>query len=233
MLPVRICAGGGGQPSSLPRRKSPMARSPRRQVESAPDVHPRIDFDHEPELVTCPTLPRLAMGTRQDEQPALWVATADLPKAPGHPFYPRLNALLDTHGGDRFVEAECREFYAQVMGRPSLAPGGSMRLLLVGDVEGIASERGIARRATDSLAIRSFLRIARDDMPPDHSTISRTRRLIDLDTHRAVFTWVLTRVAEAGLLPGKTVAVDATTLEANGRCAVSSGATPGNARRSF
>jgi transposase len=157
----------------------------------------------------------MAMGTRQNEQSSLWVATDDLPRSPGHPFYTRLNALLDAHGFDRFVEETCREFYAAVMGRPSLAPGCYFRLLLVGYFEGIDSERGIAWRASDSLAVRSFLRLALEDPPPDHSTISRTRRLIDLDTHRAVFTWVLERLAEAGLLKGKTVAIDATTLEAN------------------
>jgi len=157
----------------------------------------------------------MAMGTRQHEQSSLWVATDDLPKSPGHPFYTQLNALLDAHGFDQFVEGKCGGFYATVMGRPSLAPGCYFRLLLLGYFEGIDSERGIAWRATDSLAVRSFLRLALEDPPPDHSTISRTRRLIDLDTHRAVFTWVLERVAEAGLLKGKTVAIDATTLEAN------------------
>ncbi len=155
------------------------------------------------------------MGTRQSEQSALWVATSELPTSPGHPFYVRLNALLDAHDFDRFVEGKCRMFYAPVMGRPSLTPGRYFRLLLLGYFEGIDSERGIAWRATDSLALRSFLRLALDEPPPDHSTISRTRRVIDLETHRAVFTWVQERLVEAGLLKGKTVAIDATTLEAN------------------
>ena len=145
----------------------------------------------------------------------MWVATAELPKSPGHPFYTRLNALLDADDFDRFVEGQCAKFYAPVMGRPSLAPGRYFRLLLVGYFEGIDSERGIAWRATDSLAVRSFLRLPVDEPPPDHSTISRTRRVIDLESHRAVFTWVQQRLVEAGLLKGKTVAVDATTLEAN------------------
>jgi transposase len=63
--------------------------------------------------------------------------------------------------------------------------------MLIGYFEGIDSERGIAWRASDSLALRDFLRVGLEDPPPDHSTISRTRRLIDLETHRAVFTWVL------------------------------------------
>lgn len=157
----------------------------------------------------------MAMGTRETEQSSLWVATSELPKSPGHPFYTRLSALLDAHDFDRFVEDRCRRFYAPVMGRPSLAPGRYFRLLLVGYFEGIDAERGIAWRASDSLAVRSFLRLPVDEAPPDHSTISRTRRLIDVDTHRAVFTWVQERLVDAGLLKGKTVAIDATTLEAN------------------
>jgi transposase len=157
----------------------------------------------------------MAMGTREPEQDPLWVATSDLPKSPGHPFYTRLNALLDAHDFDRFVEDLCERFYAPVMGRPGLAPGRYFRLLLLGYFEGIDSERGIAWRASDSLAIRSFLRLPMDEEPPDHSTISRTRRLIDLDTHREVFTWVQQWLVETGLLKGKTVGIDATTLEAN------------------
>ena len=158
---------------------------------------------------------RMAMGTRQSEQASLWVATAELPKSPGHPFYARLNALLDAADFDRFVEGQCAKFYAPVMGRPSLAPGRYFRLLLVGYFEGIDSERGIAWRASDSLAVRSFLRLPVAEPPPDHSTISRTRRAIDLETHRAVFTWVQQRLVAVGLFKGKTVAIDATTLEAN------------------
>ena len=161
------------------------------------------------------TLTRMAMGTRETDQPPLWIATSDLPTSPGHPFYARLTTLLDGHHFDRFVEGLCGRFYAPVMGRPSLAPGRYFRLLLVGYFEGIDSERGMAWRATDSLAVRSFLRLAVDEAPPDHSTIARTRRLIDLETHRTVFTWVQQRLVEAGRLKGKTIAIDATTLEAN------------------
>lgn len=155
------------------------------------------------------------MGIREGEQSPLWVVTSDLPKSPGHPFYARLNALLDAHDFDRFVEKKCQRFYASVMGRPSLTPGRYFRLLLLGYFEGIDSERGIAWRATDSLAIRSFLGLGVNDATPDHSTISRTRRLIDVETHRDVFTWVQQRLVDAELLKGKTIAIDATTLEAN------------------
>src|SRR5207237_8172475 len=140
----------------------------------------------------------MAMGTRDGEQSPLWVVTADLPKSPGHPFYARLNALLDAHEFDRFVEKKCQRFYKSVMGRPSLTPGRYFRLLLLGYFEGIDSERGIAWRATDSLAIRSFIGLDLDAAAPDHSTISRTRRLSDLETHRAAFTSAQERPTAAG-----------------------------------
>ena len=156
------------------------------------------------------------MGTRtRDRQPSMWVATPDFPTAASHPFYTRLNQLLREHGFDDFAESQCAPFYAETMGRPSLPPGIYFRLLLIGYFEGIDSERGIAWRAADSLALRDFLGVGLEDAPPDHSTIPRTRRLIDLETHRAVFTWVLQCLSTAGLVKGKTIGVDATTLEAN------------------
>lgn len=157
----------------------------------------------------------MAMGKRKAQQSSVWVMAAELPKSPGHPFYGRLNRALDAKGFDRFVEALCKGFYADMVGRPSLAPGRYFRLLLLGYFEGIDSERGIAWRAADSLSIRSFLGIAVGEAGPDHSTISRTRRLIDVETHRAIFTWVQEQLASGGLLKGKTIAIDATTLEAN------------------
>ena len=141
--------------------------------------------------------------------------TAELPVSAGHPFYERLNRVLDEKKFDEFVEALCAAFYAAQRGRPGLAPGIYFRLLMVGYFEGIDSERGIAWRASDSLSIRSFVRIALDETVPDHSTISRTRRLIDVETHQAVFQWVLKMLAERKLLKGTTVGVDSTTLEAN------------------
>ena len=145
----------------------------------------------------------------------MWVATADLPKSAGHPFYAQLNRVLDDAGFDTFVEAQCAQFYADGIGRPSLAPGRYFRLLLLGYFEGLDSERAIAWRAADSLSIRQFLDFALHEAPPDHSTLSRTRRLIDVETHQAVFTWVLQRLADAHLVEGHTIGIDATTLEAN------------------
>ena len=113
------------------------------------------------------------------------------------------------------VEEQCAKFYADGVGRPSLAPGRYFRMLLLGYFEGLDSERAIAWRAADSLSLREFLDVALDENPPDHSTVSRTRRRIDLETHQAVFTWVLQRLTDAGLVKGKTIGIDAKTLEAN------------------
>ena len=158
----------------------------------------------------------MAMGKKKRrQQEDLWVATSELPRTAGHPFYERLNGLFNEHGFDDFVEGLCAKFYADKMGRPSLAPGVYFRLLLVGYFEGIGSERGIAWRASDSLGLREFLGLKVSESPSDHSTISRTRRLIDVATHEAVFDWVLKRIGASGLLRGKTIGIDATTLEAN------------------
>ena len=156
------------------------------------------------------------MGRRKNRArtPGLWIATHELPRTGGHPFYQRLNQVLDTHAFDEFVEAQCAPFYAAAVGRPSLTPGTYFRLLLIGYFEGLDSERGIAWRTADSLALRGFLGLGLDEPTPEHSTISRTRRLLDLDTHRAVFTWILQVLATADLIKGKTIGIDATTLEA-------------------
>jgi len=118
----------------------------------------------------------------------MWVATQDLPQTAAHPFYARLNQILDQHDFDRHVEGLCQPFYADEVGRPGLPPGRYFRLLLIGYFEGLDAERAIAWRAADSLALRKFLGLVLPEAPPDHSTISRTRRLIDLETHEAVFT---------------------------------------------
>src|SRR5580658_1392840 len=159
----------------------------------------------------------MAMGKRKDQeqQEEMWIPQASLAKGGSHPFYQRLNQLLEESRFDEFVEGRCRRFYAEGRGRPSLAPGVYFRLLLIGYFEGIDSERGIGWRVADSLSLRRFLKYGLSEATPDHVTISRTRRLLDEATHQAVFTFVLTEVARRGMLKGKTIGIDATTLEAN------------------
>src|SRR5450755_671909 len=158
----------------------------------------------------------MAMGRRKKQrQQSLFVAATDLARSAAHPFYAKLNEVLAGWKFDAFVEEQCAPFYAEKLGRPSLAPGIYFRLMLIGYFEGIDSERGIAWRCADSLSLRSFVGYEISDVSADHSTISRTRRLNDLETHQVVFQWVLKVLADYDLISGKTVGVDATTLEAN------------------
>jgi transposase len=158
----------------------------------------------------------MAMGTRKgrERQEEIWYRS-EVAEAPGHPFYRKLEAKLKEAGFDRFCEEECKRYYADGVGRPSLVPGVYFRLMLIGFFEGIDSERGIAWRVADSLSLRQFLGYGIDENTPDHVTISRTRRLLEASTHKLIFDWVLEQLAQAGLVKGKTMGVDSTTLEAN------------------
>ena len=158
----------------------------------------------------------MALGRRKKErQREMWVETTALPRSAGHVFYRKLNQLLAEAGFDAFVESLCEPYYHDTMGRPGIAPGTYFRMLLVGYFEGIGSQRGIAWRCADSLSLREFLALALTEDTPDPSSLTRVRDRLPLKVHAAVFRFVL-QVADAkGLLQGKTVAVDATTLEAN------------------
>jgi transposase len=158
---------------------------------------------------------RMALGKRKDVAQPLFVSTADLPAVKANPFYDTVNKVLAAHYFDAFVENLCAKFYCDNVGRPGLAPGIYFRCLLVGYFEGLDSERGIAWRCADSKSLGLFLGYALDESTPDHSTISRTRRLIDLETHQEVFAYVLKILANHDLIEGKTLGVGSTTLEAN------------------
>ena len=135
----------------------------------------------------------MAMGRRKDRArtPGLWIATNELPVTGGHPFYQRLNQILDTHAFDAFVEAQCAPFYAATVGRPSLTPGTYFRLRLIGYFEGIDSERGIAWRTADSLALRGFLGLGLEGQTPGPrdvaSILDSARELGIRDAHEAVW----------------------------------------------
>jgi transposase len=157
----------------------------------------------------------MAMGRRKPKQQPMFMAATEIVKPASHPFYTKVNEILDQHKVDRRLEYLCKRFYAPTMGRPGLAPGIYFRMLLLGYFEGIDSERGIAWRVADSLSLRDFLGFNVTEQTPDHSTMSRTRRLIPVETHKAVFRWFVKVLGKEGLLDGQTIAIDATTLEAN------------------
>jgi transposase len=159
----------------------------------------------------------MAMGKRRAAQEILFVAAADLPRSPGHPFYERLNRLLAEAGFDPWIEGRCRPYYEEVerRGQPSLAPGVYFRMLLVGYFEGLDSQRAIAWRCSDSLSLRKFLGLALETPTPDHSTLSNTRRRLPAEIFQDVFQFVLKLANDKKLLSGQTMGVDSTTLEAN------------------
>jgi transposase len=157
----------------------------------------------------------MALGKRKREQQEVWVATTDLPRSPGHPFYEKLNALLAEAGFDAYVEELCRPYYAEGLGRPSIPPGVYFRMLLVGYFEGIGTQRGMAWRCSDSRSLQAFLGLGPLAATPDHSSLTVIRQRLPEEVYKRVFVFVLAVAQAKGLLKGQTVAVDATTLEAN------------------
>src|SRR5438132_11024278 len=157
----------------------------------------------------------MAMGKRKAKQEPLFLSAQEIPQAASHPFYAKVNQILERNKVDKRLEHLCKRFYRPVMGRPSMPPGVYFRMLLLGYCEGIDSERGIAWRVADSFSLREFLGFSLTESTPDHSTVSRTRRLMPVETHQAGFRWFVKVLGEEGLMDGQTVAVDATMLEAN------------------
>jgi hypothetical protein len=157
----------------------------------------------------------MAMGKRRPKQPDLFIPTAALPQAPGHPFYRQLNALLAEAGFDRFVEERCLPYYVDHVGRVSIPPGVYFRMLFVGYFEGIGSQRGIAWRCADSRSLQEFLGYLPTEATPDHSSLTNIRQRLPEVVVENVFTFVLALAQEKGLALGKTVGVDSTPLEAN------------------
>ena len=157
----------------------------------------------------------MALGKRKQEQQAAWVATTELPKSPGHPFYKKLNQLLAEAGFDAWLEALCAPYYSADRGRESIPPGVYFRMILVGYFEGISSQRGIAWRCSDSRSLAEFLGVPLQEETPDHSSLSRIHDRLPLEVHEAMFVFVLKVAAEKKLLVGKTVSVDSTMLEAD------------------
>jgi len=156
----------------------------------------------------------MALGRREPTEQSFWVTAASLPKSPGHPFYERLNRLLAGMDFDRQVEALWEPYYKEG-GRVSIPPGVIYRMLFVGYFEGITSQRGIAWRCSDSLSLREFLGLGLEERVPDHSSLTKIRQRVPAEVDRQAFQLVLREAEKQGLLKGKTVAVDATMLEAN------------------
>jgi transposase len=156
----------------------------------------------------------MAIGRRTPKQDELFIPTAKVATGPGHPFYTKLNAVLAEAGFDEFVETLCAPYYKEG-GRPGIPPGVYFRMLFIGYFEGLDSQRGIAWRCADSLGLRAFLGFRLTQETPVHVSMTMIRQRLPESVFDQVFAFVLGLLHEKGLLRGKTVAIDATTLEAN------------------
>jgi transposase len=157
----------------------------------------------------------MALGRRGPKQVPLFVVSEEMAGSPGHPFYDKLNRVLAEGGFDAWVEDECAVHYAAGQGRPGIPPGVYFRMLLIGHFEGLGEDRAIAWRCADSLSLRTFLGYGLDEATPDHSSLSRIRDRLPVKVHRKVFSFVLGLLEGKGLIQGRRLAVDATTIQAN------------------
>ena len=158
----------------------------------------------------------MALGRRGPREQALFIATEELPAWPGHPFYRKLNELLAEAQLDRRVEELCRPRCAEGVGRPSIAPGVSFRMLFVGYFEGIDSQSGIAWRCRDSRSLQEVLELGMSQETPDHSSLTDIRQRLPSTVHEEVFRLLLEIARQKGVLRrGKSLGVDSTMLEAN------------------
>jgi hypothetical protein len=144
-----------------------------------------------------------------------FVVASDLPKSPGHPFYTALNRLLAENGFDPLVEKLCAPYYAETMGRPGVPPGVFFRMLFVGYFEGLKSHRSISWRCTDSRSLGDFLGLGPTDPVPNHSCVSKTHKRLPEEVFNEVFRFILSVAAHKGLLWGKAIGIDSTTIQAN------------------
>jgi len=157
----------------------------------------------------------MALGKRKREEQDLWVATSDLPKSPGHPFYKQLNVLLKEAKFDDYAQTLCEPHYAKHVGRPGIPPGVYFRMLFVGYFEGLSSQRAIAWRCSDSRSLQFFLGLPITTATPDHSSLTIIRRRLPGEVHEQIFNKVLQLAQEKKLLRGQSVAVDSTLIEAD------------------
>lgn len=157
----------------------------------------------------------MSIGKRKKpKQQPLWIAHNVLASNSGHPFYTKLNRLLDDDGFDTWIEGECTPYFADG-GRPSIPPGVYFRMLFVGYLEGFQSERAIAWHCRDRMSLREFLGYLLHEKTPDHSSFTIWRQRLPLEMYSTVFQRVLCLVHRHGLINAYAAGVDSTTLEAN------------------
>jgi transposase len=154
--------------------------------------------------------------TKALPQPELFIPSVRLVQPATSPFYSKLEQTLASFGFSDQVRQLCAAAYSDSgRGRPGVDPVVYFKMLMIGFFENIGSERGIAERCSDSIAIRFFLGYDLTQTTPDHSTLSVIRDRLGEDTYQAVFLLILSALQEHGLLKGKNVGIDTSVIEAN------------------
>lgn len=149
-------------------------------------------------------------------QPEFWVATQQLPKSPKSTFYSKLDETLESFGFAARVRAICASAYKQTgTGRPGIDPVVYLKMIMVGFFEDLPSERAIAARCADSMAIRAFLHYELNEQTPDHSSFTVIRQRLGLELYERIFNLTLAALREHGLLRGKHLGIDSSVIEAN------------------
>ena len=156
----------------------------------------------------------MSLGRRKEKQVDLFIPATQIAKGSGHPFYSKLGEVLRDGGFDTMVEDLCEPYYKSG-GRPGIPPGVYFRMIFIGYFESIDSQRGIAWRCADSLALRDFLGYTITEATPVHASMTIIRQRLDESVFENVFLFTLKALEKAHLLQGKAFGIDATTLEAN------------------
>jgi len=149
-------------------------------------------------------------------QEEFWIETRRLPKLSAGRFFKQVKEVLKEIGFAEQVHGLCRPAYSQrADGRPGIDPVVYFKMLMVGFFENLASERAIAARCEDSLAVRAFLGYGLEEATPDHSSLSVIRRRLSAEIYQAVFELILKALKHCGLLKGRYVGIDSSVMEAN------------------
>lgn len=149
-------------------------------------------------------------------QQEFWIPAQEISRSPKATFYSRLQETLDELGFEAEVRSICAPCYdASGKGRPGIDPAVYVKMIMIGFFEDLPSERAIAARCSDSIAIRAFLKYELAESTPDHSSFTVIRQRLGLEVYQQIFQFTLAALQKHGLLRGKYVGLDSSVIEAN------------------
>jgi transposase len=153
---------------------------------------------------------------KKASQPEFWINADQVVMPAKCSFYSKLEETLESFGFADKVRELCAPAYNNSgNGRPGIDPAVYLKMMMVGFFEDLPSERAIAARCADSIAIRQFIHYELTEATPDHSSLSIIRQRLEGPIYDQVFTLVLSALQEHGLLRGKNLGIDSSVMEAN------------------